>query len=193
MWKWGTQSALSSRAGGEVERSVCGDKRTLSQHDSCLPAHRPLDDLQTGCSLGSPWSSEPRAPTQAQGCVGTRPESHQHPPSPLPGYSESLVGQGLTLGMLPHDFGWGVAIHRAVEHTSFAIDAVLVVGLHHEPRGHCRKREGGRNPSPQSLIGLLGLQAPASQCQARLDCSKPELPRALAGCWLGAGSSELQF
>lgn len=53
-----------------------------------------------------------------------------------------LAGQGLTLGMLPHDLGWGIAIHRAVEHTSLAIDAILVVGLHHESRGHCRKKEG---------------------------------------------------
>lgn len=48
----------------------------------------------------------------------------------------------LTFGMLPHDLGWWVAIYRAVEHTSFAVDAILVVGLHHKSRGHCGKGGG---------------------------------------------------
>lgn len=90
----------------------------------------------------------------------------------LHGHSELLAGEGITFGMLPHNLGWGVAIHRAVEHTSFAIDAILVVGLHHKSRGYCRKREGGRNRLCQSLIGLLGLWALFIQCQPLLEYSK---------------------
>ena len=70
-----------------------------------------------------------------------------------------LAGQGLTFGMLPHDLGWGVAIHRAVEHTSLAIDAILVVGLHHESRGHCRKRGVGEEQISlvsDRFLGALG-------------------------------------
>lgn len=37
-------------------------------------------------------------------------------------------GQG-TFGVLPHDFGRGVAVHRAVQDPRLAIDTVLVVGL----------------------------------------------------------------
>ena len=61
--------------------------------------------------------------------------------------------------MLPHDLGWGVAIHRTVEHTGFPIDAILVVGLHHKSRGHCRKRGVGEeqiNLVSDRFPGALG-------------------------------------
>lgn len=78
----------------------------------------------------------------------------------------ALLTERLTFGMLPHDLGWRVAIYRAVEHTSFAIDAILVVGLHHKSRGHCRKGSGEK----RGLVSdPLGLGTSSSRCQPFLD------------------------
>jgi hypothetical protein len=44
-----------------------------------------------------------------------------------------------TFGVLPHDFGRGVSVHGAVEDPRLAIDPVLVIGLDHKLRRHCRE------------------------------------------------------
>lgn len=49
-----------------------------------------------------------------------------------------------TFGVFPHDFRRRVTLHRAVENSSFAIDTVLVVGLHHKPWRHCGMEGGGK-------------------------------------------------
>lgn len=48
-----------------------------------------------------------------------------------------VVGRdAVTFGVFPHDFWRWVTLHRAVENTSFAIDTILIVGLHHETWWH---------------------------------------------------------
>lgn len=46
-----------------------------------------------------------------------------------------------TFGVFPHDFRRRVTLHGAVENSSFAVDAVLVVGLHHKPWRHWGKKK----------------------------------------------------
>lgn len=46
-----------------------------------------------------------------------------------------------TFGVFPHDFWRWVTLHGAVENSGFAVDTILIVGLHHETRWHWRNKQ----------------------------------------------------
>lgn len=60
-------------------------------------------------------------------------------------WHEGGLSTGFTFGVFPHDLWRRITFHRTVENSSFAVDAVLVVGLHHEARWHWGAKKNKKN------------------------------------------------